>query len=157
MSRVVLLTWPCIRSTVISVVTAARARKSSRNRTRSVRYRSTSPSIWPLIFFKVRLPENHMFIVTNERGQDDVPTCTSFAYDSINSPHLETHYSMSPRIFACIDSGLMFPKASASFANSNASRIASSSVRTLSSRSTCRTKAWRRDGKKKEWAFHILR
>jgi hypothetical protein len=90
-----------------------------------------------------------MFITTNEAGQDDIPTCTSLAYDSINSPHLETHCSKSPRIFACIDSGSMFLKALASLANSNASRIASSSVWTLQSRWTCRSKAWRQGVKKR--------
>jgi hypothetical protein len=81
-------------------------------------------------------------IITNKRGKHNTPARTSSAYDRINLAHSERHSSISSRTFACLDSGLMFLKVSASSANSNASRIATSSVSTLLSRSICFSKAW---------------
>jgi hypothetical protein len=97
---IILLTSSCIRSTVTSVVTAARARKSSRSRVRMVRYCVTFPSTLPRIFFQVRFPANPMLTITNQNAQDNVPTRTSFAYDSINLLISETRSNMSSRIFA---------------------------------------------------------
>jgi hypothetical protein len=130
--------WDCHKYapasiTVTSAMTIARARKLSRSRTRFERCCSIFSSTGPTTFFKTRFP-NHMFIMTNKRDQDDVPTLTSSAYDVINSAHSVTHLSISSRIFACLDSGLMSRNGLASSANSNASTIASSSVWTLSSR-----------------------
>jgi hypothetical protein len=131
------LTPPWIRRT-------ACARNSCRSRARVPLYSSTFPSTPRVIFFIVRVTENHMLVIRNKRGQDNVPTAASFAYDSINSAHPETHSSISSNILACLDPGWMLLKMSASFANSNPSRIAVSSVRTLSSRLNCCNKVWRR-------------
>jgi hypothetical protein len=129
-------------STVISVVTVARARKLFRNWTRSVRYCSISSSTWPTIYFRARFPENHIFIIAIEIDEDNVPTWTSSAYDRINSAHLETHSNISSRIVVCLDSGMMFLKTSASSPNLKTSRMASSSVSILRSRSTCFSNFW---------------
>jgi hypothetical protein len=129
-------------STATSVVTATRARKLFRSRTRSARYCSIFPSTWPTIYFRALFPENHIFIIANEIDKGDIPTWTSSAYDRINSAHLETHSSISSRIDACLDSGMMFLKASASSANSKPSRMASSSASMLRSRSTCCSNVW---------------
>jgi hypothetical protein len=136
-------------STATCVVRVERARKLFRSRTRSVRYCSIFPSTWPTMYFRARFPENHIFIIAYEIDEDDVPTWTSSAYDRINSAHLETHSSISSRIVACLDSGMMFLKASASSANSKTSRMASSSVLMFRSRSTCFSNVWWQNGKKK--------
>jgi hypothetical protein len=78
-----------------------------------------------------------MLIRDNERGQDNVPTCKCvLANDSVNAYDLirvahsdsETHCSISLRVFACVDAGWMFLKAS-SFANLNAFSIASKNLK----------------------------
>jgi hypothetical protein len=121
--------------------------RSPRSRVRVPRRRSTS--------FEACFPGNDMLIMSNERGQDDVPTCTCFvasgpvnAYDLIKLAHLETHCSISSRIFACVDVGWMFLKTSASFVNSNASSITLNDVRTLSSRRNWCTEVCQRTKKK---------
>jgi hypothetical protein len=107
-----------------------------------------------------------MLITSDERGQDDVPTCTFFvANDSVNAygliklAHSETHCSISSRIFACVDAGWMFLKTSASLANSNASSIVLNNVRTLSSRCNCFTKSYQRAKTKREVRalYHLTR
>ena len=107
--------------------------RSSRSRSTVSRSCST--------FLKARFSENHMLIMSNERGQDDVPTCTCFvasgpvnAYDLIILAHSKTHCSISWSIFAWVDAGWIFLKTSATFSNSNVSSITLNDVWTLSSR-----------------------
>src|SRR6266702_1669073 len=66
----------------------------------------------------------------------------SFAYDWIKSLQLQTSCSMRVRILACLESGLMDFTVSSCCAKSNASCMASSKVKTLSSRSYCSRSVW---------------
>src|SRR6266571_73566 len=116
--------------------------KALRCSTRAEDRSSISLAAPPPTFFNVRFPKNHTFTPANGEDGDNIQNCESFAYDWIKSLQLQTSRSMRVRISACLESGLMDFKVSSCCAKSNASCVASSRVRTLSSRSYCSRSVW---------------
>ncbi len=108
-------------------------RRSTRASDNSLIFLSRTPPI----FFNVRFTENSMFTKVNEAGEDNAHSCESSAYDWINLQLAQTSFNMRVRISACLDFNLMDFKVSLSCAKSNASCMASTKVRTLSSRWHC--------------------
>jgi hypothetical protein len=72
------------------------------------------------MFVNVRFPESSMFAKANEADEDDVHNCGYFAYDRIKWQQAPTSFSMTVRIRACSDFGLMDFKVSLWLVKSNA-------------------------------------
>src|SRR6266702_342336 len=96
----------------------------------------------PPIFPNVRFPKNHTFIPASREDEGSVQNCASFAYDWIKSLQLQTSRSIIVRISACLESGLMDFRVFSWCVKSNASCMASSRVKTLSSCSYSSRSVW---------------
>ena len=59
------------------------------------------------MFVNVRFPENGKFAKADEADEDDVQNSGNFRYDWIKSQQVPTSCSMTVRIRACSDFGLM--------------------------------------------------
>ncbi len=118
------------------------SKKALRCSTRAADRSSISLAAPPSIFFHVRFPKNQTFTPANGGGEDNIQNSLSFAYDWIKSLQLQTSCIMRVNILACFEPGLVDFNVSSSCAKSNASCIAPTRVRTLSSRSYCSRSIW---------------